>query len=48
MEKMRELTDGRGADAVLVAVPAPALVTEALAARGPEGECCCSRTTIRK
>jgi L-iditol 2-dehydrogenase len=37
VEKMRELTDGRGADAVLVAVPAPALVTEALAATRPGG-----------
>jgi L-iditol 2-dehydrogenase len=37
VEKMRELTDGRGADAVLVAVPAPALVTEALAAARPGG-----------
>ncbi len=34
---MRELTNGRGADAVLVAVPAPALVTEALAATRPGG-----------
>jgi L-iditol 2-dehydrogenase len=37
VEEMRARTDGRGADAVLVAVPFPALVTEALAAARPGG-----------
>ena len=37
MEEIRARTDGRGADAVLVAVPFPALVAEALAAARPCG-----------
>jgi L-iditol 2-dehydrogenase len=37
VEEIRARTDGRGADAVLVAVPAPALVTQALAAARPGG-----------
>jgi L-iditol 2-dehydrogenase len=36
-QKMRERTGGRGADAVLVAVPSPALVPEALAIARPGG-----------
>jgi L-iditol 2-dehydrogenase len=37
LEEMRRRTDGRGADAVLVAVPNPALVTESLALARPGG-----------
>jgi len=37
MEDLRSRTDGRGADAVLVAVAHPAVVTEALAAARPGG-----------
>jgi L-iditol 2-dehydrogenase len=36
-EEIRSRTDGRGADAVLVAVPSPALVPEALALARPGG-----------
>jgi L-iditol 2-dehydrogenase len=35
--RIRERTGGRGADAVLLAVPSPALVTEALALARPGG-----------
>ena len=37
LEEMRSVTDGRGADAVLVAVPNPALVEEALRLARPGG-----------
>jgi len=37
LEEIRNRTDGRGADAVLVAVPSPALVPEALALTRPGG-----------
>ena len=37
LEEIRYRTDGRGADAVLVAVPSPALVPEALALARPGG-----------
>ena len=37
LEEMRRVTDGRGADAVLVAVPNPSLVVEALALARPGG-----------
>jgi L-iditol 2-dehydrogenase len=37
LEEMRERTDGRGADAVLLAVPNPSLVPEALAIARPGG-----------
>lgn len=37
MDEMRAQTDGRGADAVLVAVPNPSLVPEALALARPGG-----------
>jgi len=37
LEEIRYRTDGRGADAVLVAVPSPALVPEALALTRPGG-----------
>ena len=37
LEEIRNRTDGRGADAVLVAVPSPALVSEALALTRPGG-----------
>jgi len=37
LEEVRNRTDGRGADAVLLAVPNPALVTEALALSRPGG-----------
>src|ERR1700723_2152178 len=37
LEEIRSRTDGRGADAVLVAVPSPALVPEALALTRPGG-----------
>jgi len=37
LEEIRTRTDGRGADAVLVAVPSPALVPEALALTRPGG-----------
>src|ERR1700722_9387585 len=37
LEEIRKRTDGRGADAVLVAVPSPALVPEALALTRPGG-----------
>ena len=36
-EEMRSRTNGRGADAVLLAVPSPALVDEALAIARPGG-----------
>ena len=37
LEEMRRMTDGRGADAVLVAVPNPSLVVEALGLARPGG-----------
>jgi L-iditol 2-dehydrogenase len=37
LQQIRSRTDGRGADAVLVAVPSPALVPEALALSRPGG-----------
>jgi L-iditol 2-dehydrogenase len=37
LDEIRELTEGRGADAVLVAVPNPSLVPEALALARPGG-----------
>ena len=47
LDEIRKLTAGRGADAVLVAVPNPSLVAEALALARPGGACYCLLITIR-
>ena len=47
LEEMRRRTEGRGADAVLLAVPNPSLVPEAWRSRDRAGACYCLHITIR-